>query len=152
MSKNTITAIVVLLITFGAGMIAGHLLTRQVTVIPGNETEIGPGERQWQGQRQGVRIRTMMADELELSEDQAEEFFDIISEYRQKSARLFNESRKELEKALDEQANELMTELGKILTPGQLEKFDERFSRRAMMERTRLSPKRRGGPGNGSQP
>ena len=96
-----------------------------------------------------MRIREMMVQELELQESQEDRFFETLMEYRQKSVWLFNESRANLETALESQAEELMTELSGILTPEQLDKFDQKFSRRAMMEHNRPTMRRRGGDGQG---
>jgi|GEM_PF-5751249 len=96
----------------------------------------------------GERLRNWMIEQLDLDEQQEEAFFKTLHESRLSGRQIVRESQDELEENLEKEHQHLMSRLEEILSPEQLQEFENRFSRKAMMERRRRHEHReRRGPG-----
>lgn len=80
-------------------------------------------------------MRNRMINELGLTDEQREPFFQALMEHRRELRQVMNRQRRELDASLATQSDSLKRSLSEILTPEQMERWRDRYSRQALMER-----------------
>jgi hypothetical protein len=132
MNKN-ITTILAFVMVFAVAFTSGYLFdsltptgaesSAEVT----EQTERWRGERQQPGERDYRRMANRIAEYLELTSDQRNEFFSRMGEYRQDIQETVTEKREAEHAALVQIYYEMREEMAALLSEDQLARLDNRF-------------------------
>jgi uncharacterized membrane protein len=122
------------LFTFLTGGIAGWLIGKSSTEPVQQQVQTDDPEPR---DREFRMLRNRMISELELTDEQREPFFEALMEHRREVRQVMNRQRRQLESTLAAEAETLHQSLSGILTQEQMQLWDQRYSRQALMERQR---------------
>jgi Spy/CpxP family protein refolding chaperone len=111
--------------TFGGGMAAGYLLRSAAEPPP------PPPAGQGMGMRGDGRMRERVAERLNLTPGQAEQFFLVVDEHRRLNRRRMNAVRDSMDSVMQAEMAALNSRLAEILSPDQLDEW-RRMSRRGL--------------------
>ncbi|MFU8861484.1 MAG: hypothetical protein ACNA8K_13790 [Cyclonatronaceae bacterium] len=145
--KNRLFIPLAFLITFLLGGATGFFAARSLAPSPPPVSEQLADERPAQD-RQFRALRNRLITELELTSDQQEPFFTLLEQHRRELRRMMETHRREFDHMMANRSDSLHESLARILTAEQLQTWEERYSRPALMERQRRQ--RREGRGRGN--
>jgi Spy/CpxP family protein refolding chaperone len=133
--KNRFFIPLAFLITFLLGGATGYFAAKNLSPAPPvSERFVDEPPRQ---DRQFRALRNRLITELELTSDQEEPFFTLLEHHRRDMRRMMENQRREYDKAMTAHSDSLHESLASILSPEQLQTWEERYSRAALMERQR---------------
>jgi exonuclease VII large subunit len=132
--KNRLFIPLAFLITFLLGGVTGYFAAKNLAPAPSVVSEQLADERPAQD-RQFRALRNRLITELELNSEQQEPFFTLLSEHRREMQRVMETQRREFDRMMATRSDSLHESLERILTADQLQTWEERYSRPALMER-----------------
>ncbi len=122
--------ILLFLVTFITGGILGFVASDPLKSTIGLQEEPIERQRPPQGQQDRAQLmRERIIEDLQLSEDQIQPFFQVMDEHRQKLNRINHEAREAANAKIRIQADSLNAAITPVLSEEQLEKWME-MSRR----------------------
>lgn len=133
--KNRLFIPLAFLITFLLGGVTGYFAAENLGYAPPVVSEQLADERPAQDQYRALRNR--LITELKLTSEQQEPFFALLSEHRREMRRKIETHRHEFDRVMATRSDSLHDSLALILTADQLQTWEERYSRPALMERQR---------------
>jgi Spy/CpxP family protein refolding chaperone len=135
------------LITFLLGGATGYFASKNLDQAPPAVSEQYADERPAHD-RQLRALRNRLITELELTSEQQEPFFTLLEQHRREMRRVMETHRREFDRMMATRSDSLHESLARILTADQLQTWEERYSRPALMERQHRQ--RREGRGRGN--
>jgi hypothetical protein len=138
--KSKIFIPLAFLFTFLLGGLAGYLAAPDSGFTRGSSYEQERMERPERTARQDRNfgaVRARMIEDLQLTPAQQEPFFTVIGDHRRGIREAMDEQRRVLDRKMAQYSDSLHQSLTGILTAEQMALWEEKYSRRALMERRR---------------
>lgn len=137
--KPTFKIIVLFVITFMLGGMTGYFLSgpikRSMMEVRRAEMPANNGDREEDRRRNDERFRHFMIDELQLQPAQVDTFFTVTRQSRRNMRQIMEASRAESGRRIRAEVDSLNGHLVGILTPEQIEKWNqmqERYRRQEL--------------------
>jgi Spy/CpxP family protein refolding chaperone len=141
--KNRLFIPLAFLITFLLGGATGYFAAKNLSPAPPPVSERFADETPAQD-RQFRALRNRLITELELTSEQQEPFFTLLEQHRREMRRMMETHRREFDRMMATRSDSLHESLARILTADQLQTWEERYSRAALMERQHRQRRGRG--------
>lgn len=141
--KNRLFIPLAFIITFLLGGATGYFAAKNLAPAPPAVSERYADERPPQD-RQFRALRNRLVTELELTSEQQEPFFTLLEQHRREMRRMMETHRREFDRMMATRSDSLHESLARILTADQLQTWEERYSRPALMERQHRQRRGRG--------